>query len=592
MDITISLASVTIIGTAAGIAGYFLMKRKYEGEIARGRRREEELANKIYEVRVISEIDKRIGYSLNAEKIVEIISGSLGDLMPFSTVSHMILDEERGNILFECHVNGTVSPKFIADVKVKMLAAFSEMLQEPLKDIDIDERVAGRILDETGGQIVRSFFNLPILISGRVIGIINISSDKEGLYDEAKTEVLYRIASQASETLSKFQEVLESEKGKLEQAVESLSDGILMVDMRYQLVLANKKLRELLRLSEQPKIFDVVNAISGTFDLRTKMEEAIAKNGELAPFEIVLSDKVLAVYAAGVSSRAKEKPMGVVVLFHDITDEKSLERLRQDFTAMMVHELRAPLTSIKSTVEMIRGEGVEKVGASAIANYLATIDSTAAGMLELVNDLLDVAKVEAGKFDVLCDSGDLAEVILEQVESVRPQTLAKNLKLEVSVQHDLPPVWFDKVRIKQVITNLLSNAIKYTDHGTITVRVAVEKVNGAPIDILVSVADTGIGIAPDQVGKLFSRFGQLESGRAKAGLKSSGLGLYIAKKIVEASGGKIWVESAGPGAGSTFYFTVLLAEVAKKTQVGQNLAPVGASNVAIKNFTNSKVGQA
>lgn len=591
MDITVGLAIVTIIGTAAGIAGYFLMRRKYTLEIARGKKREEELAAKVYEVRVISEIDRRIGYSLDAAKIVEIISGSLGDLMPFSTVSHMILDEEHGNILFECHVNETVSPKFIADVKVKMLAAFAEMLQEPLRDVDVDERVAGRILDENGQESVLSFFNLPIVIAGRVIGIINISSNKEGLYDEAKTEVLYRIANQASETLSKFREVLESEKGKLEQAVESLSDGILMVDLNYQLVLANKKLKELLRLSENPKIFDVASSLAGTFDLRTKMEEAIAKKSALSPFEIVIADKVLSVYAAGVTSRADEKPLGVVVLFHDITDAKSLERLRQDFVAMMVHELRAPLTSIKSTVEMVRTSGADKVAAGELEKYLATIDSTALTMLELVNDLLDVAKVEAGKFDVICDEGDLSEVILERVESVRPQATSRGLSMEVSVPDGLPRAWFDKVRMKQIMNNLLSNAIKYTDHGSIGVKAAVEKVNGQPIDILVSVADTGIGIEPEQVEKLFSRFGQLESGRSKAGLKSSGLGLYIAKKIVEASGGKIWVQSEGPGAGSTFYFTVVLAEGAKKSEeAGHNLQPVGGSNPAIKSFTSQKVG--
>lgn len=590
MDLTISLAFVTIIGSVSAVAGYFLMRRKFLIEIERGKKREEELASKIYEVAVTRELDERIGYSLNADKIVEIISGSLGNLLPYSAVSHMIMDEDAGNILFECHVNETVSRKFIGDVKVKMLAAFSEMLQEPLVDIDIDERVAGRILDESSENTVGSFFNLPIIILGRVIGIINIASNQAGLYDAEKTAVLYRIANQASDAVSKFQEVLESEKGKLVQAVESLSDGILMVDTRYQLILVNKKLRELLGVGEQPKIFDVVNALAGTFDLRSKMEEALSNNTGLAPFEIVLRDKVLQVYASGVVTKKSDKPLGVVVLFHDITDAKSLERLRQDFTAMMVHELRAPLTTIKSTVEMVMGTG--SVAPDDLGRYLGTIDATAATMLELVNDLLDVAKVEAGKFDVICEEGDIGEVILERVESFRPQTAAKNLKLDVLVEKNLPPAWFDKVRIKQVVNNLLSNAIKYTETGSVKINVAVESANGQAIDILVSVADTGIGIEADQAEKLFSKFGQLATGRAKAGLKSSGLGLYITKRIVEASGGKIWVESAGPATGSTFFFTVQLAEAASKNQADDNLMIPGAITRPIKNFTSSKVGQA
>jgi signal transduction histidine kinase len=348
-------------------------------------------------------------------------------------------------------------------------------------------------------------------------------------------------------------------------------------------------LRELLSLPENPKIFDAVNALAGTFDLRTKMEEALAKGSNLPPFEIVIGEKVLAVYVSGVINPVLNKPLGVAVLFHDITDAKSLERLRQDFTAMMVHELRAPLTSIKSTAQLMGSAGIS---AQALSKYLATIDASASSMLDLVSDLLDVSKVEAGKFDIVCDEGDLSEVILERTEAMRPQIEAEGLKLEVAVAPDLPRAWFDKVRVKQVMNNLLSNALKYTDQGKITVNVVPEKVNGEPIDILVSVADTGIGIESDQINNLFARFGQLEAGRTRAGLKSSGLGLYITKKIVEGSGGKIWVQSPGPGAGSTFYFTVALAQTAKKSKGQSNFVPVGGQDGRIRDFTSNKVGQA
>ena len=591
MDLTISLTLVTIIGTVAGIAGYFLMRQKFLSELAYGKKRESELARKAYETAVLKEIGDRIGYSLDATKIIEIISGSLGDLLPYSTVSHMVLSPEEEKIQLQIQVNQSVNKNFIADVKMKMLAAFSEMLQEPLVDIDVDERIAGKILDETLDVSVKSFFNLPITISGKVVGLINIASVEENLYDVEETEVLYRIAKQASEAVSKLQDVLENEKGRLVQALESLSDGVLMASTGYQLILANKKLREILRLGENPKIFDVASALSGKLDLRTKMEEAIQRPEPLPVEEIEIGDKILSVSASRVLFGRTQKPIGVVVMFHDVTDAKSLEKLRQDFITMMVHELRAPLTSIKSTVEMIEGAGSGRVSSDDLAKYLATIDSTSETMLELVSDLLDVAKVEAGKFDVICDDGDLAEVVLERVESFKPLAAAKNLRVEVSFGEDLPRAWFDKVRIKQVMNNLLSNAIKYTDTGSITVKVVAQKVNGQAIDILVAVADTGIGIAPEAAARLFSKFGQLESGRNKAGLKSSGLGLYITKKIVEAAGGKIWVESAGPGRGSTFFFTVSLAANARNLAIDQNSA-IPSRERPIKDFTSQKVGQA
>lgn len=595
MELTVSLAIVTIIGTVAGIAGYFLMRQKFMAELAKGRRREAELSRKAYETAVLKEIGDRIGYSLDAAKIVEIISGSLGDLIPYSTVSHMILDRNEEKIRFEIHVNESVNRNFIADVKTKILAAFSEMLQEPLVDIDVDERISGKILDEAQIFPVKSFFNLPISISGRVVGIINIASTQEDLYQEEETEVLYRIAKQASEAVSKLQDVLENEKGRLAQAVESLSDGVLMVNTKYQLILANKKLRQLLGVVDNPKTFDVVNALSGKFDLRTRMEEAIVRQDPLPVEELVIRDKILQVIASRVLDGRNQKPIGVAVLFHDITDAKSLEKLRQDFTAMMVHELRSPLTSIKSTVELLKGD-LSKVSVEDLKKYLGTMESTSQTMLELVNDLLDIAKLEAGKFDVICESGNLEDVIVERVESFKPVAGEKSLKLNVEIASDLPKAWFDKIRMKQVLNNLISNSLKYTESGEIKVKAAAEIVNGTPIDILVTVADTGIGIEPEQIDKLFSKFGQLEAGMKKTGNKSSGLGLFISKGIVEASGGKIWAESAGVGLGSAFHFTVALAESAGRVNsaVGTKSEDTlkRAAVPGFKSFSTEKVGRA
>ena len=230
---------------------------------------------------------------------------------------------------------------------------------------------------------------------------------------------------------------------------------------------------------------------------------------------------------------------------------------------MMVHELRSPLTSIRSTVELLKSD-FAKLKEEDLVKYLTSVDLTSQAMLELINDLLDVAKLEAGKFDVICETGPIADSITERTESFRPQIEEKGLRLTVEIEKSLPPAYFDKIRIKQVINNLLSNAIKYTANGEIKVKVAKDTSDGQASNILVSVSDTGIGIEADQIDSLFSKFGQLKAGRNKAGLKSSGLGLYIAKGIVEAWGGKIWVRSEGQGLGSTFYFTVPIGESQNK----------------------------
>ena len=558
MDITYVLVVFTLIGSFAGIIGYFLMKRKFLRELAAGKANQGELARRVYETSVLKEIGERIGYSLDGAKIVEIISGSLGGLLPYSTVSYLIIREEDEKAVFECAVKESVSGEFIKGVKRKMLAAVSEMTQKPLLTSEVDESITGVILDEKSTEPVRSFFNLPIVVLGKLAGLINVASTKADMYSDDNSEVLYKIARQASDAVSKLQEVLENEKGRLTQAVQSLADGLMMVDTNYRLLFANKKLCQLLSITDAPRIFDIINALSGQLDLRSKMEETLASENPLQPGEIIVRDKVLMIFTSKVLDSKTGKPIAIVVLFQDISDAKKLEKLRQDFTAMMVHELRAPLTSIKSATELVKND-LSKVSSEQLTKYFSVIDSTSQSMLELVSALLDVAKIEAGKFDVICEAGDIASAVRERVDSFGPGAQGKNLKLTVDIADNLSEAFFDKVRIKQVLNNLLSNAIKYSDAGEIIVKVSERLVDERPVDILVSVADTGIGVEADQVEKLFSKFGQLEAGREKAPLRSSGLGLYIAKGIVEGWKGKIWVESAGTKMGSTFYFTVPIA---------------------------------
>ena len=584
MQLTLSIFTILFVLVVSCALLYFLMSKRIRDALTLGKTKEEELSRKVYEIAILKEIGERIGYSPDAAKVIAIISSSLEGLLPFSTVSHMVSGEE-GSINLEIHVNEPVSHNFVGDVKTKMIAAYSAMTGQSVVDGDIDFSVSGKILDETQTATVQSFFNLPIIISGRVMGLINVASYQKDIYKEEETDMLYRISKQASDSASRLNEVLENEKGRLVQAVEALSDGLMMVNTNYQLILANKKLREFLHLVENPKIFDVTNALSGKFDLRSKVEEVISNPDPLPTEEIVLGNKFFQVMASRVWDSKRQKAVGVVVLFHDATDSKSLEKLRQDFTAMMVHELRSPLTSIKSTVELLKGD-LNKATKEELLGYLTQIDSTAFTMLELVGDLLDVAKMESGKFDVICDGGDLAPLILERVETYKPLALAKNIKLTVDVADKLPEAWFDKIRMKQVLNNLLSNALKFTETGEIKVKAVGEMVNGITIDILVSVTDTGIGIDEDSTGKLFSRFGQLEDGRRKAAGRSSGLGLFIAKGIVEASGGKIWVDSAGVGMGSTFYFTVPLAAKDDKIKGEEKKANAPLT------FSTSKVGRA
>jgi len=560
MSLAYLISAVAIFGLLAFAVAFTAMWRRYTRLLSSSTAKEGELAQKVYEADVLRVVGEEIGYSLDASKIIEIISASLDNLLPYSVISYLVDPEMPGRkVKFWSKVKEAVGPKYVHDIKLKMVAAYSEMMQKDLIDTDVEEGVSGGLIQGGGSGEVGSFFNLPVVISGKVVAIVNISSTKKNLYNEGNTEVLYRMAKQVSEAVSRVQDLIKNEKGKLSQALEFLSDGVLMVDAHLNLLVANDTLKKMLGLPEHPTILDVFTKIDGKLDLRTIIETATKSDSNLEKKEIEIAGRNLEVVASRVVSAKNGQPIGVVVSFYDATDSRNLVKLRSEFMALMVHELRAPLTTINSTVEYIKEEGLASFKQDEIEHHLNVIESTSQSMLELVSGLLDVAKIEAGKFDIISEPGDLGLTVADEVDSFKPLAEEKKLQLELKMESDLPPAYFDRVRIRQVLDNLLSNAIKYTDSGVVTVRVVKEVVNGQPVDILVSIEDTGIGIEQSGLTKLFSKFGQLESGRTKADGKSTGLGLFISNGVVHAMGGKIWAESPGPGLGSTFSFTVPLA---------------------------------
>lgn len=421
-------------------------------------------------------------------------------------------------------------------------------------EFTLQEEVTGTIFDEKGPPMPISSFYLPVIITGQTIGLLAIASSKPGLYREEEKVVLEKILTNASEAVSRLQKVLVTEKGKLSATVESLSDGVVVLDNENGLVIFNPAAKTLLGLEtmEKATIFDLANALSGKLDLKTKIEEAREKNNMVQVKDVILGDKYSEIFVSPVHDE-EGKILGAVILFRDITAEKELAKIREEFTAMMVHELRAPLTVVRGTADTLISHpeiGDQEMG----KKLLASMKASSQTMISLVNDLLDVAKIEAGKFQIMALKQNIKEVIEGEAVFFNQLAGEKQIKITAEVAEDLPDVQFDKDRIIQVLNNLLSNAIKFTPAGgTITLK-AGQKTE--PAEIVVSVADTGCGIPAEKIPLLFSKFKQLGS-VATGGEKGTGLGLVIVKGIVEAHKGKIWVESA-EGQGTTVYFTLPL----------------------------------
>jgi PAS domain S-box-containing protein len=532
--------------------------------------KEREMQRRMYEVSILKELGDRIGYSLNVQKIVDVITGSLRNILDYSTVSYLILGDE-GRVIYHCVVEESVNKLFLENVRNDMITSLSRLASREIKHEEIDESISGTITDETHGSMIRSTFNIPVVINGITVGILNVSSTKPGLYKEEDMSILHTIMNQASSAVSKLENILNQEKGKLNSMVESMADGVFMVDTRNRLLVINPAAKEVLGITKaQPTIFDVLDQLSSKMDLRTKIEESIRHDKLIVQEQVKLSDKVLRVLISPVKD-GTDGPLGAVILFHDITQEKAIEKMRDDFTSMMVHELRSPLTGIRSIANLLKEDKI-KNEQKKYQEFIELIVSNSASMLDLVNDLLDVAKLEAGKFQIMRRATNIADLINTRLKSYESQAAETHLILESKVDETLPAVEIDDNKIGQVLNNFLSNAIKFTKQGKVTVSALIikpeedlsQKVSSLGLiwpgikdlkfnseQLILAVTDTGPGITEDQMVKLFNKFTQLEQSTMSE-KKGTGLGLVIVKGIVEAHGGQVGVFSQ-VSQGSTFY---------------------------------------
>ncbi len=231
---------------------------------------------------------------------------------------------------------------------------------------------------------------------------------------------------------------------------------------------------------------------------------------------------------------------------------KKAMQVKSDFTSMVSHELRTPLTAIKESIAIVLDGSSGPVN-SEQKDFLETAKRNLDRLARLINDVLDLQKLEAGKIVFRMEQGDINSVVKEVVQIMEPVTREKKLRLTVETDNNLPAINFDRDKIIQVLVNLVNNAVKFTEEGGITIKTAV--VNNS---IQVSVKDTGFGVKKSDISKLFQQFVQLETnGIRKTG--GTGLGLAISKEIILKHRGKIWAESE-PEKGTTFFFTLPIVE--------------------------------
>ena len=349
------------------------------------------------------------------------------------------------------------------------------------------------------------------------------------------------------------------EKKKSEAIVASIPDPVIMADEGNKVLLMNQAAKKLLQIDGtdwQGKSLSQI--VSDERWLK------LLSGGGVSAEELAKRDTLLSIQQPGEQAlyfRPRQTTivdeskniLGVVTLLQDVTRFKNLDRMKSEFIATVSHELRTPLTSINMAVDIISQEVLGKVNERQ-RDMLATAKDDCERLTKLVKELLDMSRLESGKYELKRERINLRSLVEEALKPLRLQFREKGIRLETEIPADTPEVPGDQRQLSWVVANLVSNALRYTPaDGTVTVHSDL-----LSDSVRVSVKDSGRGIPPDAVEVIFDKFVQIkQSTDATPG--SVGLGLAIAKEVVEAHGGKIWVESS-VGRGSTFFFTIPRSE--------------------------------
>ena len=444
-----------------------------------------------------------------------------------------------------------------------------------VEDVSKDPRW---VADPDEPEVRKAALAVPLMMGEDVLGALLLFHPQPGYFTEAHLKLvsaaatqvatainnaeLYRLITEQAERLGEMLRQQQIEAGKSQAILNSIADGVLVLDVQNRVILMNPAAEQILGIRAEDLVDKPLHRIrelgrtEEDKELTLRFYENLASKrveagGPPIRFQVEAAGKVIAVTLSPVVLAGGELP-GTVAVLRDITREVEIDRMKDEFISTVSHELRTPMTAIKGYTDLLVMETVGALNETQ-RRFLNIIKSNADRLSALVSDVLDISRIEAGRIKLNIQPLSIAEIAKEVWEAFRRQAEEKQLAFTLCIPEGLPPVRGDRDRVTQILSNLVANACQYTlPGGKVTVSAALE--DGF---VRVDVSDTGIGIAPEDLPRVFDRFFRADHPLVQE-VGGTGLGLSIVKAFVEMLGGRVWVESE-LDKGSTFSFTLPVA---------------------------------
>ena len=379
--------------------------------------------------------------------------------------------------------------------------------------------------------------------------------DVSGTLMVQTTDEMKQLADNINYLVAELQDKIHlanEEKGKLIAAFASMTEGVLVLDNEDRIEIFNRAFRHMVASQYGDVVGKTLIEAFRNIELQ-KTFDRFKSSGKPATQELTLGETIPIILDVSISAiKGAPRDEKTMIVFHDVTRLKKLEKMRVDFVANVTHEIRTPLTAILGFIETLREGAIEEKETA--KKFLEIIERHARRLNRLVEDLLTISDIELGEMQFFFESVSVSGILDNVLPVVEPRVGEKKMTLLKTLPEDLPPIKADRDRLVQIFLNVLDNAIKFTpESGKVSISASLEE-DG---HVAVRIADTGVGIPRDEVSRLGERFYRVDKTRSRE-LGGTGLGLSIVKHLMTAHGGRMEIESQlGQGTTVSLYFPVM-----------------------------------